>query len=608
VLERDELIDRLEGDVARLASEVYSSPGDAFTHVAVREYFDLDDDEALEYCDVGGSHDKGIDAFWLDDAEGRAVLVQAKWSSPDTRKFNASALREAEAAYRWLTRLSEGRDGKAAPRVVDAAHRLAGLRDVEPDYPIHVFVIVAGSFTRGAQEELGRISHDLRRDPAEFHLVALDQLLEQMEERASRAGETDEVEPEVTFQLQEEGYFEYLDDPQALVATIDGGELAAAAVEWSYHLFMRNVRFFLSGEGRRGSVNQGIRQTLDNREGRQRFWYYNNGIAVVCDSYDLDRENHTVTVNNMQIVNGAQTTTTLKNALEALKQTPRANLLARIIAAPDEELQQRITLYNNRQNAVKDRDLMSNDPVQDRLHREFLRRDPPWFYERKGGEWQALTEQDAQLKTRIQKRRIDNQRAAQAAYAFYFDPAVARADKKHLFQPRTDGGYYEDIFNAGTSTAWMLVPYLLADFVAAEKARYLKSIRGLDPRSASVAQRRTLRRQWLKFADQFIVGTIGYYVMSRGGVEDERLEELLAGDFQRMAAGAYHAAIRDLQPLFDRKEREASAEEPFSVANFVKTHWEEAVKHLDAEWDARDAVGDPLEGVPMLSEDDLEEG
>jgi hypothetical protein len=42
----------------RLNDEIYSSAGDAFAHVAVREYFDLDDQEALEYCDVGGSTTK----------------------------------------------------------------------------------------------------------------------------------------------------------------------------------------------------------------------------------------------------------------------------------------------------------------------------------------------------------------------------------------------------------------------------------------------------------------------------------------------------------------------------------------------------------------------
>lgn len=597
----------LRHEVNELHKSVYSSAGDAFAHVAVREYFDLDDEEALEYCDVGGSRDKGIDAFWIDQEDRRAILVQTKWSD-EQRSFRNTAVREGEAAYRWLDRLSEGKTGEAAPRVIDAARELYKLRQVEPDFPVHIFVIVAGTFTKGAFEEEARVIDDLKREPVEFGLVDIDELLEQIEERLSRDEGVDEEHPEVTFNLQEDGFFEHDSEPKALVATLNGYELAEAAHEFGYRLFMRNLRFFLPGKAR-GGVNEGIRRTLDTPEGRQRFWYYNNGIAIVCESYDLSRQDRTVTIRNMQIVNGAQTTTTLGHCLEALRSDPQASLLARIIAEPEEELQQSITFFNNRQNAVKDRDLQSNDPNQDRLHLEFSQRDPSWFYERKRGEWNALTVRDAALKKRVGRNRIDNERAAQAAYALYFDAAKARADKKNLFQPKKDGGYYEDVFNDGTTTAWLLVPFLIGEHVTREKNEYLKSIRGIDPRRATAAQHRLLSRQWIKFADQFILGTIGFYLELRGGINDERLEELLHGDFEGMVRGAYMASIRDLGVLFNRKEREAKDNgDVFSAANFVKGNWTETLDHVGAEWDTRVSSSDPLEGVPMLSEDNFDEG
>ena len=148
------------------------------------------------------------------------------------------------------------------------------------------------------------------------------------------------------------------------MATLDGLEIAKAAQQWGYRLFVRNLRYRIPGQAARGSVNEGIRQTLSNETGRQRFWYYNNGIAIVCDSYELDENAATVTIRNMQVVNGAQTTTTLHHAMEELKRSPGANLMARIIAEPDDdEFRQSITHYNNRQNAVKSRDLMSNDSI-----------------------------------------------------------------------------------------------------------------------------------------------------------------------------------------------------------------------------------------------------
>jgi AIPR protein len=606
-VEKTKLLKILRDEVAALHDSVYSSAGDAFAHVAVREYFDLDDEDALEACDVGGSRDKGIDAFWFDDEERRALLVQTKWA--DTSKsFGAPAVREAEAAYKWLLRIAEGKGGEAAPRVIDAARQLYKLREAEPDYPVSIFVIVAGTFTKGAKEEQARVEEDLKREPVEITLVNLDDLLIQVEERLSRDTGEEEEKPDVTFTLQDDGYFEHGDDgegPQALVATLSGYELADVAHTWGYKLFMRNLRFFLPGRAR-GSVNEGIRTTLASKEGRQRFWYYNNGIAIVCDSFEVDPEAGTVKLSNMQIVNGAQTTTTLSNCLELLRNDPQALLLARIIAEPEEELRQNITYFNNRQNAVKDRDLMSNDLNQDRLQHEFLQRDPPWFYERKRGEWVALTKRDAELKKSIGKNKIDNERAAQAAYAVFIDAARARADKKNLFQPRKDGGYYEDVFNDSTTTAWLLLPFRTADYVGSKKNEYLRSIRGIDPRKATVQQARLLSKEWVKFADQYILGTIGLYLQLRGGIANKRLEELLGGDFDGMVKGAYAAAVRDLQPLFTRKQREAAAADlTFSPANYVKGNWEEARDHIGAEWEARSAVGDPLEGVPMLSEDDV---
>jgi hypothetical protein len=592
---------RLREGVSRLHADVYSSAGDAFAHLAVREYFDLDDDDALEYCDVGGTRDKGIDAFWLDPDDRRAVLVQAKWSE-DEKSFGADVVREAESAYRWLLRLAEGKAGDAAPRVIDAARQLHQRRETDIDFPVHIFVIVAGKFTKGAREEQARVADDVRREPVEVSLVDVDELLEEIEERLSRDEGAEQVHPEVTFTLREDGFFEHHEEPQALVATLSGFELAEAAQKWGYRLFMRNLRFLLPGKGR-GSVNAGIRRTLESAEGRQRFWYYNNGIAIVCSSYVLDREAKVVKITNMQIVNGAQTTATLNAALEQLRSAPETSLLARIIAEPDDELQQNITYYNNRQNAVKDRDLQSNDTTQDRLHNEFIRRDPPWFYERKRGEWNALTARDAGLRKRIGRNRVDNEIAAQAAYAFFFDAGKARADKKGLFQPKKDGGYYEDIFNESRTPVSLLVPFRLSEYIKGRKNEYLKEIRGVDPSKATQAQARRLSRQWLKFADQFILGTIAFYIEMRGGFTDERLEELLDGDFDGMAKGAYADAVRDLHILFSRKEREAG-DEIFSAANYVKGNWDEAQGHILAEWDAREAVGDPLEGVPMLADDE----
>lgn len=238
-LDRDELFGYLQEQVSE-NSELYSSTGDAFAYVAVREYFDLDDEDALEYCDVGGTHDKGIDAVWIDDGQ-RMVVVQTKWSESLETAFDKKAVQETEAAVRWLERLAAGGSGSASPRVIDAARQLHDLRESDPGFPIHLYVLVAGAFTRGAEEEADRVADDLADLHARLDLVDIDDLLGEVERRIDRDGGIDTALPPIKLSLSGNEYFEHDSEPRALVATLRGEELAKAAHQYGFRLFMRRA-------------------------------------------------------------------------------------------------------------------------------------------------------------------------------------------------------------------------------------------------------------------------------------------------------------------------------------------------------------------------------
>ncbi len=77
-------------------------------------------------------------------------------------------------------------------------------------------------------------------------------------------------------------------------------------------LFDRNVRLYLGA--RKGSVNAGIRETLNLSNERQNFWAYNNGITFVCDSFDYNGDTGEITVRKFSIVNGCQTTVSIASS------------------------------------------------------------------------------------------------------------------------------------------------------------------------------------------------------------------------------------------------------------------------------------------------------
>jgi hypothetical protein len=591
---------KIDAEIKRLTQSSYGSKAQALTHIAVREQLGLDDDDALAACQIGIHSDSGIAAFWVDESGRRVVLavaLSASRSSPPSKKSKTGP---AEVV-RSFVRASASRTPAATQdeTVAGAMTDLGRLRSVEPDYPITCYVVTLAAFPKVARKEAEVQSAHL--DGIELVPLGEDELKRLFEEHESR--DATPLREVVDLELKEHFLFEQTPgSPKTLVAVVNGKRLAELVNQFRYRLFQRNVRYYLRGQAR---YNKAIARQLKTGTGREEFWYFNNGIAIVCDQLALN--DSTAQLTNMQIVNGAQTTATLGEHLAELQDdSSPAYVLVRVVESADEDLQYRITLYNNQQTAVKDRDLQSNDPNQDRLQVEFDALDPPWFYERKRGEWNARVADDEALLERYgkgaQARRIDNEQAAQAAYAFYFDPAKARARKTLLFRGQSDDGYYEELFNSDTTARWLLLPYRLSEHVVEQKRKYMKQIRDINPKRASAAQNKQLRREWLKFADQFVLGAMGFYITQRVTINESILKKLLS-DVETVASHLYPLAVRDLGFHFDRMRREyRSREEPLVAANYVKQYWADARLDLEAEWEARIAEGeDPLAGIPALT-------
>lgn len=598
-----QLLKRIKTGIDDLQERYYSNAGDAFCHLALRALFDLDEDDAFEACDVGGANDKDLDAFWHDEQGRRVIAVQARYSASGTKRFDRKVVKDLGSAYGWLKRLTNGKPSEARPQLRAAAEQLGDLRRADPDYPVELYCICLGTFTTSAQEELDAFNAERGGEGAVMELVGIKELREAVSEQQSRDAAPLDGEIKLTL-VQHFPFKPAPDQPRTLVGCVDGAELAAIEAKHKYRIFQRNVRYYLKATQK---INKSINRTIRSPETRPSFWYYNNGIAIVCDKFTVKKKDGAavVSLRNMQIVNGCQTTTTLGANLDGLSSGPQAFVLVRIVESDDEALQRDITLYNNRQNAVRDRDLLSNDYQQDRLHDEFRSLDPPWFYERKRGEWDAKVKPSAALRARYAKHRIDNEKAAQAAYAFHFDPAEARARKRLLFVPAQDGGFYDKLFNDDTTPEWLLVPYLIGEAVAERKRAYLKQLRGIkDRQKASAQEKRLLSYEWQKFADQMMIGAFAFYLRQRLELEQDDLEELASADLAPIIDAAYALARRDLHIFFSNRQREAAKrEEPFAAANFVKGHWAEVLESLEAEWELREAQGeDPFEDISLLAE------
>lgn len=172
----------------------------------------------------------------------------------------------------------------------------------------------------------------------------------------------------------------------------------------------------------------------------KKFWIYHNGITITCSRIEPTKPNpQTVTVNNPQVVNGAQTIFGLFRAYEAglisKKEIAKGSVLCKFIEA-NPDLSRKICETSNTQNAVKSEDLVSNEEINLFLE-EFIpfASNKNFFYKRKKGSFS--------------KKSIRSDEFFQLVYAsFLEEPAALKNEKQFLFDFVTKKGKFKIIESA----------------------------------------------------------------------------------------------------------------------------------------------------------------
>ncbi|MDU1412558.1 MAG: AIPR family protein [Clostridium sp.] len=157
------------------------------------------------------------------------------------------------------------------------------------------------------------------------------------------------------------------DHIKSLVCTISAKELIKIFDDQeSEYLFEQNVRKYLDDKSK---VNKNIIEAAEGDDSEY-FWALNNGVTIICDKYTFAPigGNATVDMENLQIINGCQTSMALY-AARNLKDNTR--LLLRIHETKDPDIIEKIILSTNNQNPINPRDLVSNSPEQIKLQQYF---------------------------------------------------------------------------------------------------------------------------------------------------------------------------------------------------------------------------------------------
>lgn len=196
-----------------------------------------------------------------------------------------------------------------------------------------------------------------------------------------------------------------------------------------------NVRSYLGLT----NYNKNIKETLKNDENN--FFYYNNGITMVCNqinSKNIKTNNvYSIELNDIQIVNGGQTISTLfkiiedNNIEDLLYKLKNTYILLRVFnISNDDELRLNIAQYTNSQNSIDNIDLKSVDKVQVDIE-NYLRTFGIDYLRKRS----IVSENSESIKMIM---------LAQLIYAFKGFPDRATNQKKRLFSDYYDYIFVED--------------------------------------------------------------------------------------------------------------------------------------------------------------------
>lgn len=412
---------------------------------------EMDIDEALIRTDTlrgAGGGDGGLDGWYKDEDEKEFHLWQCKWAESYGKSFSKQPAIELKNALEELLDLE--RATQYGNKFLHVASKLQ--LSLEHEYKVVLNVGLAGSMSSDAQSQFEKTIHSFGKDKnlrIIWELWDLSRFQQEYEEHhpSSEALEGKSYE----FDLQSPAVIHMgSDDPtlptgwEVIVASLQGKRLGTLAQELGSRLFSLNVRFALGSNKRIKNIWESLVDPIDS----QYFWLYNNGLTILCDDFKL-KEQRKLIITNPQVVNGCQTVTAFKKKLGSYSDKP--SVLARIIKAPsNNEGKKQATLIaekTNSQNPVLSRDLRSNDAVQAKLRKAFEQLDPPWFYERKRGEWGTLTNNDkAKFKDIINSsyRRLDMESVGQAWRMLSGQPSESLTQKRDLFD---DDNIYSNVFH-----------------------------------------------------------------------------------------------------------------------------------------------------------------
>lgn len=407
-------------------------PGVAFPHWYFERIEQLTQSEVDEII-TDGFDDEKIDAIRISEDESTVYFYQFKNPKSKNQGIDDAAV---DGLLTTIDVFLQPRKKKTGLEEIFNEIRSA----IRTSYKI-IFISSGGGLSKNQESRVKSKLDTINgpnRNAFSYEVITLSTLLDRIYLQSIPT-----VNSEIQWKIDTPPYQTKINLHKSLVCHIDGISLSETFGNFGEKLLQQNIR---NGEGLT-SANKDIYFTATGTDS-ENFYFYNNGITILCDEWEYDQPSWILRIKRPQVVNGGQTIRQIHAANNDRKLKKDVKVLLRVISiGGNKDFAGNVAVNLNNQTIIKSSFLRSNHPFFIQMQHTLL--PLGWYLERKPGDWDNLTtpeKTDLLSKIGDESKIIQLQSGCQAYCAvFKQDLDLAKKNPKNIFISSRSGGKFEQI-------------------------------------------------------------------------------------------------------------------------------------------------------------------
>ena len=334
----------------------YENLSKAFIHWYLKNHLFMDDQEIGE-CIIDGSGDNGIDAIILNEEEKELTVMQFKFpvtSKGINEEISQGDILKTINGFNILINKSSTSESNS---------QFKEYKNKISDIDIFKFNIQFISFNKGIEatankELIDNFAKNFKKDfGSELNMKVHEKsTISNIYEKINRKNN---LEINLSYKQLTSAYDIESMNIKSYVGLVNSKDLILSIEEYIETIFDENIRLY---EGKT-TVNNSIKSTASDPKESEMFYFYNNGITIICDKASNSPNKLSVSLKGVSIVNGCQTVTSIYELYKKSKLQSGVDILTRIIEISDYNERMKITEFLNSQNPIKDSYFIANHTI-----------------------------------------------------------------------------------------------------------------------------------------------------------------------------------------------------------------------------------------------------